>query len=91
MVSAETKLETRALWLLPLPQLPSLVLVCTPWEDRSPWKAWGRHPEEKPEWCGWERVYLGFDLGAPHSLLRERKRSGDAGKLRQEEQGSGPV
>ena len=31
------------------------------------------------------------DLGAPHSPFRERKRSGDTGKLRQEEQGSGPV
>lgn len=54
VISAETKHETRALWLLPLPQLPSSVLVCTRWEDHSPWKAWGRPPGEKPGWCGWE-------------------------------------
>ena len=40
---------------------------------------------------GGKGCILASDLRAPHSLLRERKRSGDAGKLRQEEQGTGPV
>ena len=72
MVIAETKLETRALWLLLLPQLPSLVLVCTRREDHSPWKSWGRHPGEKPDWCGWERgVYSDSKLGQRVSICSQ--------------------
>lgn len=80
-------------WLLPLPQLPSSVLVCTAGRithlGRPGAGILGRSLGGVGG--GGRRCILASDLGAPHSLFRERKRSGDTGKLRQEEQGSGPV